>query len=114
MFSFSYDDCPIDLLRHLLSSQKEKKPSMAPLLQKRLREITDLVFLGSEKSTTDSTEKIPPSLDYSDDLERVRIKLREVLFADAIAMGFTGDANDTKFETLKFTLTPKVARNWSS
>ncbi|KAK9759638.1 hypothetical protein K7432_017166 [Basidiobolus ranarum] len=117
MFPFPEGGCYIALFKHLTTSFQKKKSSMNPLLRKQLLDLTDIVFLGGESSTLNptstSTKKYQASsdLNYSDDLERVRIKLKEVLFDDAITIGFVGDANGLQFDTLKFTLTPKVARN---
>ncbi|ORX85044.1 hypothetical protein K493DRAFT_387049 [Basidiobolus meristosporus CBS 931.73] len=115
MFSLFHDGRPMEMPGYMeVHLPKEKRLRIALLLQSRLREITDTMFLNGKKSSSSTDPNHRDSGDYLDDLEGVRIKLKEVLFTDAITIGFTGDTSDSKLETLRFTLTPKVARSWDS
>ncbi|ORX96705.1 hypothetical protein K493DRAFT_370642 [Basidiobolus meristosporus CBS 931.73] len=110
MFSFLNAGCHPDLLKRL--SKNPSKGSTTPLL--RQQKLTDNASLNSDVSTGFQAPKKPYTVAgdfvYSDDLNGARMKLKEVVFDDAIALGFPGDTNSPRFDTLKFTLTPKLVR----
>ncbi|KAK9703477.1 hypothetical protein K7432_010708 [Basidiobolus ranarum] len=117
ILSFFSSCCTVERLERCSNSRETiRKPSMVPLLdgrpencQNSARVKTSFFIKVHRRPTVClDTSNI---LDYSNDLESVRAKLRKVNFDEAIDLGFTNDIESTRVKTIRFTLTPNNIRN---
>ncbi|ORY00422.1 hypothetical protein K493DRAFT_335372 [Basidiobolus meristosporus CBS 931.73] len=102
---------------------KARRPSATPLLSKS--SMTDME-VASESEHGESRElrrrmssrfgllksrtKCEVTLEYGDNLDQVREKLREVSFDEVIHQGFRGAVGEPRPATVQFTLTPALVR----
>ncbi|ORY07091.1 hypothetical protein K493DRAFT_295665 [Basidiobolus meristosporus CBS 931.73] len=120
ILSFLSSCCTVERIERCSDSPKTaRSSSIVPILDHKSGQYASpddarpSLFIKMHPRTTVCLEMSQTSntLDFSNDLESVRAKLRKVDFDEAIDFGFTNDLGSTRVKTIRFTLTPNSLRN---